>query len=208
MIPVILSGGSGTRLWPLSRKQRPKQFLPVVEEETLFQSTVLRLKGIDDLEAPLIVCNENHRFMVAEQLRQLELSNQGIILEPIGRNTAPAIALAAIQASRCDPEARLLILPADHVIQDNEAFRKAIAHANQIAYSEYLVTFGIVPTAAETGYGYIQAINNLPDTKDTMLIKKFVEKPDLATATKYLENGNYFWNSGMFMFRADVYLEA
>lgn len=205
MIPVILSGGSGSRLWPLSRQQRPKQFLPVVDDVTLFQSTLQRLNGLSGLEAPLVVCNEDHRFMVAEQLRQLDLHNQGIVLEPVGRNTAAAIALAALKIEPVDPEAVLLVLPADHVIRDKAAFHKAITLAEQEAQNGSLVTFGIVPTHPETGYGYIQADS---ENGAANSVKRFVEKPDLETAEKYLASGEYFWNSGIFMFRADAYLRS
>ena len=209
MIPLILSGGSGTRLWPLSRQQRPKQFLPVVDDElTLFQSTITRLSGLADLETPLVVCNEDHRFMVAEQLRQLGLQSQGIILEPVGRNTAPAIALAALFLAERDPSALLLVLPADHVIQDTSTFHQAVNVAKQVAQDGYLVTFGIVPTQAETGYGYIQTGAALTDAQTAHNVKRFVEKPNLATAESYVASGDYLWNSGMFLFRADVYLQA
>ena len=205
MIPVILSGGSGSRLWPLSRQQRPKQFLPVIDDMTLFQSTLQRLQGLDGLEAPLVVCNEDHRFMVAEQLRQLDLTNQGIVLEPVGRNTAAAIALAALKVELVEPDAILLVLPADHVIRDQGAFHKAIAQAEQEARKGSLVTFGIVPTHPETGYGYIQAGSGSGEASP---VKRFIEKPDLKTAEKYLASGEYFWNSGIFMFRADAYLRS
>ncbi len=205
MIPVILSGGSGSRLWPLSRKQRPKQFLPVVDELTLFQSTIQRLQGLEDLEEPLIVCNEDHRFMVAEQLRVLELANQGILLEPVGRNTAPAIGLAALQVAKTSPESILLILPADHVIDDIPAFHAAIGLGRVAAEEKNLVTFGIVPTHAETGYGYIEALDGESSVKP---VQRFVEKPDSTTAQIYMDSGNYYWNSGMFMFRADIYLNV
>lgn len=205
MIPVILSGGSGSRLWPLSRKQRPKQFLPVVDEMTLFQSTLQRLDGIEALEAPLVVCNEDHRFMVAEQLRTLDLPSQGIMLEPVGRNTAAAIALAALHVIETKPEAILLVLPADHVIRDAEAFHRAVGFAEQEAQQGKLVTFGIVPTNAETGYGYIQAELNGGVSGP---VTRFVEKPDLATAEGYISSGDYLWNSGIYMFRADAYLRA
>ena len=219
MTPVILSGGSGSRLWPLSRQQRPKQFLPVVDTLTLFQSTLERLRGLDTLEPPLIVCNEDHRFMVAEQLRQLEQKNQGIILEPMGRNTAPAIALAALCLVEREPEASLLILPADHVIRNIKSFHAALKTAQQAAQEGHLVTLGIVPTSPETGYGYIQASASLSlqETSHSLrslsegkvkAIQQFVEKPDASTAENYLKSGNYYWNSGMFLFRADAYLQA
>ncbi|MDD1615520.1 MAG: mannose-1-phosphate guanylyltransferase [Methylococcaceae bacterium NSP1-2] len=201
MIPVVLSGGSGTRLWPLSRGQYPKQFLPLVSEHTLLQDTLLRLSGIADLQAPLAVCNEDHRFMMAEQLREINAQPAAIILEPVGKNTAPAVAMAALTASEDDI---LLVLPADHVITNIEAFHDAIAHARILAEQGFLVTFGIVPTEPETGYGYIQ--------RDTIQqgvafnVAAFVEKPDLATAQSYLQSGDYFWNSGMFVFKAACFL--
>jgi len=154
MIPVILSGGSGTRLWPLSRGVYPKQFLPLVSDKTMVQETVLRLDGLDKLKAPIAVCNEEHRFMMAEQLWEINAQPEAIILEPIGKNTAPAVALAALAAK--DPDDILLVLPADHVIENIPAFHDAVAKAEQLAEKGYLVTFGIVPTAAETGYGYIK----------------------------------------------------
>ena len=205
MIPVILSGGSGSRLWPLSRQQRPKQFLPVVEDLTLFQATLQRLEGIPELEAPLIVCNEDHRFMVSEQLHQLSVKNQGIMLEPVARNTAAAIALAAIKAAAVDPDVNLLILPADHVILDLVAFHEAIKVARRESLKSNLVTFGIVPNHPETGYGYIQA-NTVG--LGASLVKCFVEKPDLLTAQSYLNSGDYLWNSGIFMFKASACLQA
>ena len=205
MIPVILSGGSGSRLWPLSRQQRPKQFLPVVEDLTLFQATLQRLEGIPELEAPLIVCNEDHRFIVSEQLHQLSVKNQGIMLEPVARNTAAAIALAAIKAAAVDPDVNLLILPADHVILDLVAFHEAIKVARRESLKSNLVTFGIVPNHPETGYGYIQA-NTVG--LGASLVKRFVEKPDLLTAQSYLNSGDYLWNSGIFMFKASACLQA
>ena len=205
MIPVILSGGSGSRLWPLSRQQRPKQFLPVVEDLTLFQATLQRLEGISGLDKPLIVCNEDHRFMVSEQLHQLNINNQGIMLEPVGRNTAAAIALAALKVAAVDPEVSLLILPADHVIRDVVAFHSAIKLAEQEAQDGNLVTFGIVPNHPETGYGYIQAKTV---GVGASIVKRFVEKPDLLTAQAYLNSGDYLWNSGIFIFSAGAYLQA
>jgi len=204
--PVILSGGSGTRLWPLSRQLRPKQFLPMVDQNTLFQTTVQRLQGIPQLAAPLIVCNEEHRFMVAEQLRHLGMAHQGIVLEPIGRNTAPAIALAALQLqAQGNTHALMLVLPADHVIRDQAAFHQAVGQAAQVANDGYLVTFGIVPQHPETGYGYIRQGATLADLP-AYQVAAFVEKPDHATATGYLESGHYLWNSGMFLFRADRFI--
>ncbi|MGH1487516.1 MAG: mannose-1-phosphate guanylyltransferase/mannose-6-phosphate isomerase [Cellvibrionaceae bacterium] len=205
VMPVILSGGSGTRLWPYSRSLYPKQFLPLTSEQTMLQETVSRLLAFDsekvEIDSPLIVCNEEHRFMVAEQLRAIDVQSSDIILEPFGRNTAPAIALAALS----QPEATLLVLPADHVIKNIPEFEKAVAVAKEQAEQGKLVTFGIVPTAAETGYGYVKA--GVLIDKDVHGVDAFVEKPDKATAESYLASGNYLWNSGMFMFKASRYLE-
>ncbi|HTQ36351.1 MAG TPA: mannose-1-phosphate guanylyltransferase/mannose-6-phosphate isomerase [Steroidobacteraceae bacterium] len=201
LTPVILSGGAGTRLWPLSRELYPKQLLPLVGEHTMLQETVLRLRGLD-AAAPLVVCNESHRFLVAEQLRQLEVVPQAIILEPLGRNTAPAIALAALRAP---PDALLLVLPADHVIRDVATFHAAVRTALPAARSGKLVTFGIVPTAPETGYGYIKQAAATGD--GVFAIERFVEKPQAAQAAAFIREGGYYWNSGMFLFRADRYLE-
>ncbi len=201
MIPVILSGGSGTRLWPLSRKDYPKQFLPLVSDRTLLQETLLRLKGLDHLEAPIGVCNEIHRFMMAEQLWEIKQPPAGIILEPFGKNTAPAVAMAAMAAK--NPDDILLVLPADHVIENIPAFQSAVQQANQLAQQDYLVTFGIVPTHPETGYGYIKSGDSL---EKAFHVEAFVEKPDLSTAETYVASGQYFWNSGMFAFKASVYL--
>ena len=218
--PVILSGGSGSRLWPLSRQQRPKQFLPVVGEDTLFQSTVSRLDSLSGIAAPIVVCNEDHRFMVAEDLRQLGKTHQGILLEPVARNTAPAIALAALhlkgtlalseeeRASSPLNDDLMLVLPADHVIADTVAFGKAIERATQAANAGQLLTFGIVPTHAETGFGYIhRATESLDEFAGVFAVQRFVEKPDLETAEAYLAEGGYLWNSGMFMFRASAFIE-
>ena len=204
MIPVILSGGSGSRLWPLSRSHYPKQFLPLVSEYTLFQETLLRLQGITSLKAPIGVCNESHRFMMAEQLREINSPSSKIILEPIGRNTAPAVALAALAAE--SKEDILLVLPADHVILDIASFQAAVKKAEIMAEQGYLVTFGIVPTAPETGYGYIKSGQKKTDS--AFDVEEFVEKPNLETAKKYIQSGDYFWNSGMFAFKAGRYLEA
>jgi mannose-1-phosphate guanylyltransferase/mannose-6-phosphate isomerase len=205
LIPLIISGGSGTRLWPLSRKQRPKQFLPVINNLTLFQSTLLRLKDITNLEPALMVCNESHRYMVAEQLQELNLENQGIILEPVGRNTAPAITLAALHLKQKNKDAHLLVLPADHVITNTNELHKAIEQATTAADDNYLTTFGIIPTHAETGYGYIRKGINI--NNNTFLVDGFVEKPKSEIAQQYLDSGNYLWNSGMFLFKASRYLE-
>ncbi|MEO8313410.1 MAG: mannose-1-phosphate guanylyltransferase/mannose-6-phosphate isomerase [Pseudomonadota bacterium] len=205
--PVILSGGMGTRLWPLSRELYPKQLLPLVGERTMLQETLHRLAGVD-AAAPIIVCNEAHRFLVAEQLRQMGSKPQAILLEPVGRNTAPAIALAALKA---DPDALLLVLPADHVIRDTTAFQEAIKLAAVSAQKGSMVTFGIVPTAPETGYGYIRKSTTTAKAsaqKEVVYpIAQFVEKPTLERAQQFLEDGSYFWNSGMFLFRAGTYLD-
>ncbi len=201
--PIILSGGSGTRLWPLSRKLHPKQFINLVNDTTLFQDTILRLP--EDVADPLIICNEEHRFLAAEQLRQIHKNSNGIILEPIGKNTAPAIALAALKFINNEEDPLLLVLSADHLIQDTDAFHQSIKIAEELAEKDKLVTFGIVPDKAETGYGYIQAdINHATDYYN---IKSFTEKPNQEDAQKYLDSGNYLWNSGMFMFKASIYLQ-
>ncbi|MDP3334495.1 MAG: mannose-1-phosphate guanylyltransferase/mannose-6-phosphate isomerase [Methylococcaceae bacterium] len=202
MIPVILSGGSGTRLWPLSRGQYPKQFLPLVSENTMLQETLLRLSGLEQLQPPIAVCNEDHRFMLAEQLWEIHTKPAAIILEPIGKNTAPAVALAALSAQ--SPDDILLVLPADHVINNLEAFHTAVNQARDLAEQGYLVTFGIVPTEPETGYGYIKRASSPQGA--AFNVEAFVEKPDLETAKHYLQTGDYFWNSGMFAFKAGVYL--
>lgn len=203
MIPVILSGGSGSRLWPLSRKNKPKQFLTLFNDSSMFQSTLTRLNGLDSLEAPLIVCNNEHRFMVAEQLQEIGLDANGIILEPCARNTAPAIALAALKAMDKGEDPLLLVLAADHLISNVESFHKAIEQARKLAEQDKLVTFGIQPQSAHTGYGYIEA----EEKSKPSSVKRFIEKPDLATAESYLSAGNFFWNSGMFLFKASAYIK-
>ena len=232
LIPVILSGGSGTRLWPLSRELYPKQLLPLVGVRTMLQETAARVEGLADLGAPVVVCNESHRFMVAEQLRESGSEPQAIVLEPVGRNTAPAVAVAALIAlekagvaadasgAKClarragdvlqaappagAPDPLLLVLPADHVIRDVEAFRAAVMSGRAAAEAGALVTFGVVPDRPETGYGYIR---REAGPGPAYPVAEFVEKPDAATAARYLESGDYFWNSGMFMFRASAFLE-
>ena len=211
IVPVILSGGAGTRLWPLSRELYPKQLLPLVGERTMLQETVLRLEGLAELGAPLVVCNEAHRFMVAEQLREVEQTAETVILEPVGRNTAPAVAVAALQAMADGSDPLLLVLAADHVIRDAAALCTAVTNGVDAVQNGSLLTFGIVPTAPETGYGYIRrgALLDLslqPPVSDIYDVKEFVEKPVLATAEKYLASGDYYWNSGMFFFKASVYL--
>ncbi|MGO0307327.1 mannose-1-phosphate guanylyltransferase/mannose-6-phosphate isomerase [Endozoicomonas acroporae] len=259
LIPVIMSGGTGSRLWPQSRSLYPKQFLPLVNEQTMLQNTITRLDGLDFIAAPMVIANEEHRFLVAEQFRQLGRKASAIILEPVGRNTAPAVALAALKTQNSclithNPQSKknndpiLLILAADHVIQDVQAFHQAIEAALPAASDGKLVTFGIVPTHPETGYGYIKAgeqligdrekligneegvvgesteskltvHNSLPITHNPPLsihnsspttiysVAQFVEKPDLETAQGYLASGDYYWNSGMFLFKASRYLE-
>lgn len=205
IVPVILSGGSGTRLWPLSRELYPKQFLPLAEERTMLQATVGRLAGLAEVAASLVVCNEHHRFLVAEQLRSTGPLPAAILLEPVGRNTAPAVAVAALQALSEGQDPILLVLAADHIILDEEAFRHGVQVALPHAQAGQMVTFGIVPTAAETGYGYIRAERG--GAAEVFPVAEFVEKPDLDTARRYVASGDYFWNSGMFMFRASRYLE-
>jgi mannose-1-phosphate guanylyltransferase len=202
IVPVILSGGSGTRLWPLSRKLHPKQFINLVNETTLFQDTILRLPK--DVAEPLIICNEEHRFLAAEQLRAIGKKTKGIILEPEGRNTAPAVALGALQFINKGEDPILLVLSADHLIKNIEAFHQSITIASELAENNKLITFGVVPDKAETGYGYIEAIIN--NTDDYYSIKSFTEKPNQKNAKKYLDSVNYLWNSGMFMFKASVFL--
>jgi mannose-1-phosphate guanylyltransferase / mannose-6-phosphate isomerase len=200
--PVLLSGGSGTRLWPLSREAYPKQFLPLVGDDTMLQATWRRVAALC-LRAPLVVANEEHRFLVAEQLRVIGAPTPRIVLEPVGRNTAPAIAAAALIARLDGGDPLLLVLPSDHVVRDDAAFRAAVIAAAPAADTGALVTFGIVPEAPETGFGYIQADAG----EGVRKVLRFVEKPDAATAQVYLDDGGYYWNSGMFLFRASRYLE-
>jgi mannose-1-phosphate guanylyltransferase/mannose-6-phosphate isomerase len=210
IIPVIIAGGSGTRLWPLSRELYPKQLLPLVDCRTMLQNTLMRLSGFDDFSRPIIVCNECHRFIVAEQLREINIQPASIILEPEGRNTAPAVAAAALSACSSDPDALLLVLPADHHIDDVNGFRQAVRTGASFARDLHLVTFGVVPIAAETGYGYIKKGEPLCSAgcgEAAMKLGGFVEKPDRETAHRYLDSGEYLWNSGMFMFQASRVLE-
>lgn len=220
LTPVVMAGGTGSRLWPLSRQLNPKQFLKLCGDTTLLQQTLARLDGLE-ITAPAIICNEDHRFLVAEQLRQASVANASIILEPVGRNTAPAIALAALSATAKGHDPVLLVLAADHYIANQAAFQKAVQLATSLAEANKLVTFGIVPTHAETGYGYIQrgapvsvqvavqtTIQESVAAKVGFSVARFVEKPDAKTAADYLQSGDYYWNSGMFMFKASVYLAA
>jgi mannose-1-phosphate guanylyltransferase len=227
ILPIIMAGGSGTRLWPLSRQSFPKQFLTLNGNHSMLQNTAQRLKGIEH-QPPVVICNEEHRFAVAEQFRLNHIQNSGILLEPVGRNTAPAVALAAFNALKNGEDPLLLVLAADHVIENEAAFCQAVNIASEHANKGKLVTFGIVPTAAETGYGYIKrgeaidAVNNVASNtandeandeindgtinKNAFNVAEFVEKPNLSTAQQYLENGDYYWNSGMFLFKASRYL--
>ena len=207
IIPVILSGGSGIRLWPLSRALYPKQLLPLAGKGTMLQETAGRLDKVDDAGPLLCICNEEHRFMVAEQLRQVTDAVGEIILEPVGRNTAPAAAVAALWTEKEFPGAMLLILPADHIIRDKEAFVKAVGLGMKAADLGSLVTFGVVPDSPETGYGYIRVPVDKSSTGGVYPVEDFVEKPDRDTAEKYVTSGEYFWNSGMFLFKASKYLE-
>lgn len=204
IIPIIMAGGSGTRLWPLSRSLYPKQFLSLINENSLLQETLKRLDGLNCLP-PVIVSNNEHRFIVAEQLRQFGVDDFQIILEPVGRNTAPAVALAALKSLELHGDHHMLVLAADHAIQDIEAFHAVVLAAEQESVDNKLVTFGIVPTKPETGYGYIKKGEQVKNS--VFKVNSFVEKPDLETAKNYLEQKCYLWNSGMFMFKASVYLD-
>jgi mannose-1-phosphate guanylyltransferase / mannose-6-phosphate isomerase len=205
IIPVILSGGPGSRLWPLSRKQYPKQYLPLIGNNTMIQETILRLSGLDNLAEPIIVCNEEHRFVVAEQCKQINITNATILLEPISRNTAPAIVAAALQVQQTLEDSILLVLSADHVIKHVNEFHKAIDIASNQAQQGRLAIFGSLPTQANTGYGYIKP--NINGKGDVYQVDEFVEKPDTKTAESYLKQGNYLWNSGMFMFQATTLID-
>ncbi len=210
IVPVILAGGSGTRLWPLSRQSYPKQFLYLVDQQyTMLQLTLKRLENLSQqVLPPIIVCNEDHRFIVAEQLRQIDITHASIILEPFAKNTAPAITLAALQAQELYPEQNvsLLVLSADHYIADISAFQHSILLAEQQAQLEKMVVFGVKPTEPHTGYGYIQLGEQIKE-KSTYKLDKFVEKPDLQTAGHYVSSQNYLWNSGMFMFQTKLFLQ-
>ncbi len=206
LVPVILAGGVGSRLWPLSREHYPKQFIPLVDErQSLLQSTLLRLQGLEPMAGAMIVCNQEHRFLVAEQLRQIDQKSSTIILEPVARNTAPAVALAAFEAIKTDEDAVLLVLPADHLIRSQDQFQQAVREGVKAAEQGELVTFGVVPDRPETGFGYIRGAKD-SGVKGIFRVEHFAEKPDAATARTYLESGDYYWNSGMFIFRAQAYL--
>ncbi|MBI3675293.1 MAG: mannose-1-phosphate guanylyltransferase/mannose-6-phosphate isomerase [Proteobacteria bacterium] len=203
--PVIMSGGVGSRLWPLSRSQHPKQFLPLAGKYTLIQDAAERVSGAQFAQ-PSIVCNDEHRFLVAEQLRELGIQPSAIILEPAGRNTAPAIAAASLILGEGDSESLVLAMPADHVVADRAAFLAAVEVARPAALRGAIVTFGIAPTKPETGYGYVQRGDALEGAHGVSKVSRFVEKPDVATAERYLQAGTYFWNSGIFLFKASTYL--
>lgn len=205
LIPVILSGGSGSRLWPLSRQAYPKQLLALTGPDTLIQQTVKRVSSLEGATSPLLVCNNEHRFLIAEQLFEAGVTPLDIILEPVKRNTAPAVAVAALRCLEEDPEGLMLVLPADHLLGDLDKFQTAVRHGTGAAMQGQLVTFGIKPSKAETGYGYIKRGNELKE--NTYKVERFVEKPDKATAEAYLQSGKYYWNSGMFLFRPSSYLE-
>jgi len=207
IVPVILSGGSGTRLWPLSRELYPKQFLALAGEATLLQDTVQRLDGVTHLGDPVVVCNEAHRFLVAEQFRAIDIQPQTILLEPEGKNTAPALGLAAFEVARDNPDAVLVVLPADHIIQDTHGFQEALEKAVAMAVDGHLVTFGIQPRSPHTGYGYIRRGHPLGEADGVFAVQGFVEKPDQPTAEGYVASGEYDWNSGMFVGAAQRFLD-
>ncbi|MBF0159090.1 MAG: mannose-1-phosphate guanylyltransferase/mannose-6-phosphate isomerase [Magnetococcales bacterium] len=205
ILPVILSGGSGTRLWPLSRGAFPKQFHPLASERSLFQETLLRLRGLPEAQAPMLICNDKHRFLATEQAQMVDMPLSAILLEPVGRNTAPAAACAALYSLlRHTPDVLLLLLPADHIIADIERFHQVVTQGAQAALQGYLVTFGVVPDRPDSGFGYIQRGPRWQESG--YAIHRFVEKPDAVQAQQYVDSGDYYWNSGMFLFRADRYL--
>lgn len=205
IFPVILSGGSGTRLWPVSREALPKQLLPLISERSMLQETALRTHGVDGIEAPLVICNQEHRFLVAEQMLEIGVKPSAILLEPVGRNTAPAVAVAALWALAQSEEACIVVLAADHLIQDVETFRVAVSNAAAIAKNGELVTFGIIPEMPETGYGYIKRGNEISGSEG-FKVERFVEKPNKTDAEKMIAEGGYYWNSGMFVLGAKSYL--
>jgi mannose-1-phosphate guanylyltransferase / mannose-6-phosphate isomerase len=205
--PLVLSGGSGSRLWPMSRRLLPKQFLPLTSEHSMLQDTVARMQGVQGARAPIIVSNAEHRFLVAEQMREIGVKPEVQILEPVGRNTAPAVAVAALHVQSRQPDACLFVLPSDHLIQDVPAFHAAIATALPLAAGGSLVTFGITPRGPVTGYGYLERGEPISGSKGSFQVARFVEKPDPETARRYVASGRFYWNSGMFVFQARRYLE-
>jgi mannose-1-phosphate guanylyltransferase / mannose-6-phosphate isomerase len=205
VFPAILSGGSGTRLWPLSRRESPKQFLPLVGPASLLQDTVNRMSGAA-FAAPVVICNHEHRFLIAEQLRETGINASAIVLEPTGRNTAAAATIAALVAMQSDPDAIVLLAPSDHVIGDRQAFERSVSTAIPAARAGSIVTFGVTPRIAETGYGYVERGGPLASASGAFNVARFTEKPDRATAESFLAAGNYFWNSGMFLFAAATLL--
>ncbi len=207
VVPVILSGGSGTRLWPMSRELYPKQLLPLVSEKSLLQDCLSRVGDPRIFSQPLIICNSNHRFIVAEQCREISILPNSILLEPVGRNTAPAVAVAALKLADADPDSLMLVLPSDQDIREGDKFLQAVTTASAAAKDGALVTFGIEPSRAETGYGYIRQGKALDDTPGCFLVDRFVEKPDREIAEGYIKEGNWFWNGGIFLFSAQVYLD-
>ncbi|QXA94718.1 mannose-1-phosphate guanylyltransferase/mannose-6-phosphate isomerase [Citrobacter braakii] len=204
ILPVVMAGGSGSRLWPMSRAHFPKQFLKLAGDNTMLQDTIFRLSGIEH-SASCFICNHEHRFLVAEQLRNADIPHSGIILEPFGRNTAPAVALSAIHSMKDGEDPILFVLASDHLIQDTVSFTNSVLKGIEFAEKGKLVTFGIVPTKAETGYGYIRRGLTIGDDS-CYAVDAFVEKPDIDTATQYLRDGGYYWNSGMFMFKASRFI--
>lgn len=205
IVPIVLSGGVGSRLWPLSRQSRPKQLLPLAGPLTMIQDTLARASGVG-FAAPIVICGEQHRFLIAEQLREAGIKDARIILEPKGRNTAPAAAVAALAVMERDPDGLVLLMPSDHVVADRAAFQAAVAAAAAAARLGALVTFGIMPSSPETGYGYIKGGAAMAQAPGAFAVTRFVEKPDRATAEGYLASGDYYWNSGMFLFSAKVFL--
>lgn len=206
IVPIILAGGFGARLWPLSRQKKPKQFVHLFEEKSLFQKTLERVRDLQELASLIVVCNNKHHNLVKKQLQEIGINNVQLILEPIGRGTAPAIAIAAFKLIAKDLDPILLVLPSDHVISENSKFHDAIAVAKKHAKQNFLACFGILPSRPEIGYGYIEFGEQL-DASKVFKISKFVEKPNIELAKQYVDSGKYYWNSGMFMFRASAYLE-